>query len=149
VEIADTLELLLGSWALTRLIDDRPGATSTRLDGQATWRIAPAGDGGLRRARLDELGELTAGPHRVTAHRTLDAVSSDAGDLQLFFADGRPFIELDLRAGAWSATHLCGDDIYEISTKVRDLDTIEERWHVRGPEKDYDALSVLRRLPKP
>lgn len=64
----------------------------------------------------------------------------------LHFSDGRPYVELDLRSGAWQAVHDCGADRYEIETVVRSASTIEERWRVRGPAKDYTALTTLTRV---
>ena len=54
--------------------------------------------------------------------------------------------ELDLRDGTWNAVHPCVADTYEIETVVRDAHTIEERWRVVGPAKDYTAVTALTRV---
>jgi hypothetical protein len=43
-------------------------------------------------------------------------------------------------------THPYGADHYEIPTVVRSPSEIEERWRVRGPTEDYDAVATLRRF---
>jgi hypothetical protein len=62
------------------------------------------------------------------------------------FADGREFYVLDLRSGQWSARHGCGADEYVVSYLVRAAGRLEERWHVTGPSKAYETVTILRRL---
>jgi hypothetical protein len=59
------------------------------------------------------------------------------------------YVDLDLRSGTWRSLHPCAEDHYEIVTVVRSPDEVEERWRVRGPAKDYEAVTMLRRLDRP
>ena len=63
------------------------------------------------------------------------------------FADGRPFYVLDLRTGQAQAEHGCGPDHYLISHRVLAADLLEEEWRVRGPDKDYRAITRHARKP--
>lgn len=98
------------------------------------------------RARYDEEGELRFGAHVGPATRRLGFTRVGDGAVTLHFADGRPFVDLDLRSGAWSGVHSCGDDRYEITTVVRSHAVVQEHWRVRGPVKAYDAATTLVRV---
>ena len=138
--IDDTLAFLLGEWRLSRSLDDhRSGALGT-FEGTATF--VPV-DG--NRGDYAESGELRWGAHTGPAFRRLALTRLTGGAVLLSFSDGRPYQELDLRNGAWDAVHDCRADRYEISTVVRDEVAIEERWRVRGPAKDYTAVTTLTR----
>jgi hypothetical protein len=143
----DTLAFLLGAWRLERTITDHRSGTAGSFNGEATL-IEIDADGGSsipERAHYEELGELRFGAHGSSARRTLDYVRLSDGSVLLCFADGRPFIELDLRAGTCRRTHDCGEDVYEIEMAVISDDLVEERWRVRGPAKDYSAVTALSR----
>ena len=43
------------------------------------------------------------------------------------------------------AVHQCRADRYEITYLVLSEDVMEERWRVRGPDKDYQATATLIR----
>ena len=67
----------------------------------------------------------------------------------MLYRPGRqPYVDLDLTGGAWDAVHPCGADRYEISTVVRSPDVVQEYWRVQGPEKDYTAVTTLRRVSR-
>jgi hypothetical protein len=111
-----------------------------------------AGHNGLgRRARYTERGEVRCGRHVGPASRRLDLVLVLNAAVMVYFTDGRPFLDLDLRTGYWLGSHLCGDDHYQIETFVASHDVVQEHWRVRGPTKDYDAVTTMRRtsLPRP
>ncbi|MHB1819713.1 MAG: DUF6314 family protein [Streptosporangiaceae bacterium] len=152
MEIADTLAFLLGTWRLERSIGDR--LTGTRLSFSGLASLTPAGpdeetEGEITpaRARYEESGELVIGAdYRGPATRTLDYARLGESGVMLYFATGLPFVDLDLRAGNWLGIHDCGADRYEIRTEVVTYDAIRERWRVRGPHKDYDAITSLTRL---
>lgn len=148
MEIMDTLGFLLGTWQVDRSIEDHQSGTQGSFEGTATFTEAAFGSDTHTegRARYEESGELHFGDHVGQTHRGLDYVRSDTATVALLFTDGRPFVDLDLSAGAWQSTHLCGDDRYEITTHVRSADLIEERWWVAGPTKDYEAVTILTRL---
>ena len=52
---------------------------------------------------------------------------------------------LDPRPGTWQARHDCGRDEYLLAGRRLDDATIEERWRVRGPDKDYEITTTLVR----
>ena len=61
------------------------------------------------------------------------------------FADGHHFIKLDLREGSSTDHHQCANDGYDVTTLVIDDDRIEEQWRVRGPAKNYVAVTMMTR----
>jgi hypothetical protein len=139
MQIADTLAFLLGTWQLRRTIADHRSGK----DGLFTGRGVLAGAG---RARYDEHGELSFGAHRGPATRHLEYAPLDSGAVFLYFRDGRPFVDLDLRTGEWRSTHDCGEDRYQIRTVIRSAATVTEHWRVRGPDTSYDAVTTWRRI---
>jgi len=143
--VLDTLQFLLGTWEINRLLRDHRSAAEGSFNGTAILR--PTLDRDLRdgRATYYEIGELDFGDHRGQARRTLNYVPLGDGSVRLLFADDRPFGDLDLRSGAWSSEHLCGEDRYNIDTVVKSDDTVEEYWQVRGPHKSYEAFTTLTR----
>jgi hypothetical protein len=146
MEITDPLAFLLGTWRLTRSIEDHRSRIEGFLHGTATFTRSPVA-GQHARTRYDEAGELVFGTYRGRAHRSLDYTPLDDGTLLVSFIDGNPFIELDLRGGAWRSEHVCDQDRHEIVTRVLSADVVEEGWRVRGPATDYDALTTLVRVP--
>ncbi len=134
------MDFLLGDWALTRRLEDhRSGAEGTFT---GTARLSPLPTG----AAYEESGEMQWGAYAGPAARRLEFERLADGSVLLRFSDGRPYVELDLRAGAWRAVHDCGADRYEIETVVRDDGALQERWRVRGPIKDYSAVTTLTRV---
>jgi hypothetical protein len=146
--VVDTLNFLLGRWALERFFTDRRSGTEGRFEGSATVTRSSSGQGaGLGpRAHYEEVGTLRFGSHEGPASRRLELVRLESTVVMLSFTDGKPFVDLDLRSGRWRSTHPCGEDSYEILTVVRSPSEVEERWRVRGPTEDYDAVATLRRL---
>jgi hypothetical protein len=139
--IEDTLTFLLGEWSLARKIDDHRAGTAGQFTGRAT--VTRAGAAGL----YNESGVISFGAHHGPAGRRLRLVPTPAGTVDVRFADDRPFFELDLTGwGVCTADHPCVDDMYVISFEAVDAHTLKECWQVRGPEKDYDALTVWDRL---
>jgi hypothetical protein len=145
---ADTLEFLLGSWDLTREIEDRRARTSGLFEGTATllldasaWSSRPSS----QLARYEESGELRFGARTTRASRSLMYERLADASVMMHFADGRPFVDLNLHSGEWHSVHPCGDDLYEMVTTVCSERVIHERWRVTGPSKDYAALTKLTR----
>lgn len=147
--VADTLEFLLGRWSVERRLSDLDAGRSGTFDG-AAWVEPTSGrqsqDG--RYARYREAGRLRLDGYDGAASRGLLYHGQHAGSAFITFADGRPFVECDLRSGAWDSEHVCGDDHYAISFLVCSADELREVWRVRGPAKAYDAETTLRRIPK-
>lgn len=143
MEISDTLGFLLGSWDVSRSYTDSRGGTAGSFQGQAVLAPDSAGSG---RARYEETGQLRLGGHQGPARRTLEYDRRPDGTVMLYRPGRQPYVDLDLTSGAWHAVHPCGCDRYEISTVVRSPDIVQEHWRVRGPEKDYTAVTTLRRI---
>lgn len=51
------------------------------------------------------------------------------------FEDGRPFHDFDIATNA-AATHLCGEDLYEVQYTFAQWPIWSSQWRVRGPRKD-------------
>jgi hypothetical protein len=148
VRIEDAFTFFVGVWDLDRSIEDhRSGARGT-FRGRASLTEISAGAGSDAAERLfyEESGELLLGAYRGPAHRTLEYARLHDASVLLCFADGRPFIDVDLTTGHCTRIHDCGKDRYEISMAAISHDLVEERWRVRGPEKYYDAVTTLRRV---
>jgi hypothetical protein len=127
-------------------VDHRGGVRGT-FEGTAAL-LRPkieTGDHGGRRARYDEVGELRFGDHAGSARRCFDYTQRHDATVMISFADGRPFVDLDLRSGEWQSTHQCGPDLHEITTLVVSGDILQEHWRVRGPVTDYEATTMLTR----
>ncbi len=150
VGIRDTYEFLLGQWRIERTLTDHRLHQTGLLSGTATVmprrRADPEWAEDQDVAHYHEVGELHLGEYRGTAHRRLRFVRRKHGAVGVTFEDGRAFVTCDLRAGSCCAVHRCGDDHYEVAWKVYTDDLIVEEWRVRGPHKDYEARSVLRKV---
>jgi Family of unknown function (DUF6314) len=144
VQTDDTLAFLLGTWELKRTIEDHRSTTSGLFEGRASLA---AGDpcSARERARYVESGELRFGTRVTRASRSLLYERLDDASVMLHFADGRPFVDLDLRSGEWQSVHHCGDDLYELETQVCSESVVQERWRVTGPSKHYLAITTLTR----
>jgi hypothetical protein len=147
MKLADTLSFLLGQWTLERFLTDHRSGTDGRFEGSATINRSSSGQsaGFGTRAHYEEVGTMHFGRHVGPASRSLELVRLESTIVMLYFPDGKPFVDLDLRSGTWRSTHPCGEDVYEILTVVRSPSEFEEHWRVHGPTEDYDAVATLRR----
>lgn len=122
---------LLGTWTLTREVDDRLAGERREVRGTASLALETPD-----RVRWSEEGVMTwAGPrgeHRVPVSRTLFVVRTD-GAWDVHFEDGRLFHPWAV--GAW-VDHPCAPDHYRGLIEVGDAGWTVE-WQARGPEKDY------------
>jgi hypothetical protein len=146
--VNDTLDFLLGSWRVERTVTDHRRGELGHFRGTATFTRSvdtnpPPDDG---RVRFDEVGEFQVGNYRGKARRSLEYVARADSSVAINFIDGHHFIDLDLTRGVSSDEHLCNLDRYEITTTAPSPDLLEERWHVKGPEKDYDAITTFVRV---
>jgi hypothetical protein len=147
MEITDPLGFLLGSWRVERHIEDYRIGVAGTFKGLATFEPLECG-GTLRlgtNVRYLETGELLFGAYRGHCQRSLEYVQREGTAAQILFANGRPFVDLDLSKGPSRSTHLCGFDHYEINFFAHSCDVLEEKWRVRGPMKDYEATTTLTR----
>jgi hypothetical protein len=147
VEIADTLGFLLGTWDLSRSYADHRSGTAATFQGQAVLVTDAAAE--PERAEYEETGRLCLGSHQGTARRSLEYIRQPGGTVMLYRPGRQPYVDLDLTSGAWAAVHPCGADRYEVTTVVRSRDVVQEYWRVQGPDKDYTAVTTLRRRSGP
>ena len=134
--MVDLVRFLAGRWTVERTL--RWGDETGDFTGTAEFR--PDGDGLV----WDEEGRLRWQRYDGRARRRLLVVPAGDG-WEVRFDDGRPFHPLDLRTGAASAVHPCGEDRYEGDYRVVGDDELHVRWRVVGPAKDQDIRSRYRR----
>lgn len=148
MEIVDAIDFLLGIWRLSRSIEDHRYGIHASFQGTAELFEDEPGSSAVigGRAHYEEKGELHYGSHRGPAFRKLDYARSENATAMLYFADGRPFVDLDLRNRTWRSSHLCGSDHYEISTQIRSSTIVSEAWRVWGPSTSYEATTTLTRM---
>jgi hypothetical protein len=138
-----TLDFLLGIWNVERWIDDELSGDVGTFHGTATFVKDREGD---PRVRFDEAGVVRFGDYSGRASRRLFFSEGPDSLIDVSFADGHHFIDLDLREGSSQDHHQCASDGYDITTIVVDIDRIEEQWRVRGPAKSYVAVTLLTRV---
>ncbi|MDA8310033.1 MAG: DUF6314 family protein [Actinomycetota bacterium] len=145
--VDDTFGFLLGEWCVQRAVTNHRQSVSGVFSGTVT--VAPieqTASTDLEIAEYREVGSLRMGAYQGVAHRRLRYLRQQNGVVVITFEDGRTFARCDLRAGRCDATHLCGNDRYDITWRVRTAQVVTEEWRARGPEKDYVASTVLRRV---
>ncbi len=170
MRVPDTLAFAAGHWRIERVLADHRSGTGGRFTGQAVLREpgrpgpepgrpgpepgrpgpepgrrGPAGRPGPAGHIYTETGELRFGTHTGPATRSLRYQGLPDGTVDVRFADGHLFYQLDLRSGRCAAVHQCRADRYEITYLVLGEDLMEEHWRVRGPDKDYAATATLIR----
>lgn len=126
---------LLGTWSLTRVVEDRRAGERRDVVGSATL-VQEAGD----RVRWSEEGVMSWGGRSVPVSRTLYVERSTEGWF-VHFADGRPFHPW---AVGTRLEHPCAPDHYRGVVTV-DGDPVTRwtvEWHAVGPEKDYVLTTV-------
>ncbi|MGW7577499.1 DUF6314 family protein [Streptomyces sp. NPDC054765] len=133
---------LSGRWSIERTVCDLRTGAAGSFRGTAEFRPDATGEVLLH---LEE-GRLHWGGAVHPASRTLRLRPRPDGTAEVAFADGRPFHDLDLRTGRWSAVHPCAEDRYEGTFTVAGTDTWHLRWQVGGPAKDQLLSSEYRRL---
>ena len=148
VPVPEVLAFLAGTWHVERELRD--GDRTGHFTGTAEFR--PESDGSDNGGDGDgdwlhvEDGVMDWGEVSREAGRTLRLTPHADGTADVFFADGRPFHTLDLRAGRWTAVHPCAADHYEGTFTVVSPDEWHLRWDVRGPAKDQLLDSVYTRV---
>jgi Family of unknown function (DUF6314) len=148
--VDDTFSLLIGEWKLERMLDDHLSGVSGRFQGSAVVQAAEpergSGQAAADVAEYRERGRIEFGAHSGPSHRALQFRRRNDGSVAVRFADGLPFFELDLSTGSCDALHPCRADSYQLSFELKSRDLLVERWSVRGPAKNYDAVTVWRRM---
>ena len=111
---------------LVRSIVDLDNQTRIVADGSAALR--PDGDA----LAYDEAVVFHAGGKLIRATRAY-RYSRAQGSIVATFADGSPFFSTRLDAnGAGSASHRCGDDLYELTLTLRAPNIWTTIWDVSG-----------------
>jgi hypothetical protein len=139
--VDDLASFLRGSWRIDRDILDGGGMVVGRFTGVGTFEVDAAVPGLLR---YQEQGTLQLGTHGSPASRRL-GYHVAGGRAEVVFADGRPFHDLDLRAGSHDAEHVCGQDLYRGRFEVVSDHSWGHEWSVIGPRKDHLIRTTLDR----
>lgn len=129
----------LGSWQVARSIDDRLTHQVGAFHGTA--RFVTLGSG----LDYSEIGKmrLGTGPQMQAERRYLWQWAHS--DIEVCFADGAAFHRFVPAGKAAGTTHLCGEDLYDVTYDFTHWPTWEAVWRVKGPRKDYVSASVYTR----
>ncbi|MGZ5926673.1 MAG: DUF6314 family protein [Rhizomicrobium sp.] len=140
--INDLRAFLLGSWRISRRIQDFRLGISGRFEGRVM--VAPAATGIVH----EETGKLSFGIHQGEAtRRTLIAIGRPEA-AALYHADGSLFHALDLSSGTADILHRCADDHYRGRYRVLHGNCFWVSWYVTGPRKQYRlAIRHVRMAP--
>ncbi|MFG2355356.1 DUF6314 family protein [Streptomyces sp. NPDC048521] len=129
--VADALAHLAGRWRVRRSVRDLASGDEGHFDGTTVFGALEGG--GLLH---EESGTFTWRGVPRPATRTLRFLPGRApGTVDVRFADGRRFHDLDLRSGRYVADHPCAADLYRGEFTVRDADHWRTVWRVGGPAK--------------
>lgn len=147
--VPSLLEHLHGAWNLRRQITDRRAAATFTVDGTATW-VRPENAADRRLIYYEEglLSGLSALQTPTTVRASYQYLPGPrSSTAHVAFSDGRPFHDLDLVSGdSGPLLHACSPDEYVGRMITRGPHELLLEWHVRGPAKDYDAVTVLTRV---
>jgi hypothetical protein len=121
----------LGSWQMSRWIDDRLAGRKGRFVGTA--RLELEGQG----ARYREEGTLRLGEGPALAATRGYLWLPAEGGIEVRFADGRPFHRFTPHGRAPGTDHPCGRDFYRVTYDLTYWPSWETVWTVTGPAKDY------------
>ncbi|WP_221351576.1 DUF6314 family protein [Streptomyces beigongshangae] len=154
--VSDVLAYLAGSWRVERSVRDLASGATGAFRGATVfeWSEWPEGAERAERAEGAERSEGSGGTkgsagllHRESgtfewqgvarpAERTLRFLPGDGpGRADVRFADGRPFHDLDLTSGRYTADHPCAADLYRGEFSVYGADRWRTVWRVGGPAK--------------
>jgi len=150
--VADLRAYLAGSWTISRTLEDRRRGARGSFAGRAGF--APEGEGLLA---YREEGRLALGGFETVAHQHYRyafpappwvgrrAPQRTPHRAEVRFADGRPFHDLDLSDGLWTAGHRCAPDTYRGRFRALGPDRWWVRWIVTGPRKNQVLESLFSR----
>ena len=127
---------LLGTWTLTRVIDDHLAGERRDVRGTLTLELESPD-----RVRWSEEGTMTWAGHSLPVARTL-YVDRHGAEWTVCFSDGRPFHPW---AVGVRVDHPCHPDHYRglFETEGDPVSTWAVEWRASGPEKDYVMRTVL------
>jgi hypothetical protein len=126
---------LLGTWTMTRVVDDHREGERREVVGTAELAEVSAG-----RVRWSEEGTMTWPGHSVLVSRTLYVVREKDGWF-VRFEDGRPFHPWAIGR---QVDHPCAPDHYRGLIEVAPAPDLSwtVTWDAVGPEKDYRMVTV-------
>ena len=126
---------LEGRWSLSRRIIHGDGRVDT-MEGVVDFVRSD------RRLIQNETGMLEVNEHRMEARQSY--VWTEAQDqLQVFFADLRPFHTLLLKEATPEAEHFCAPDTYHVRYDFTRWPNWKSTWTVEGPKKAYVMTSIF------
>ena len=131
----------LGTWALSRRIDDRLAGQSGVFEGMA--RFTPDGPDA---AIYDESGLLRLGdaPPMTAERRYLWQFGAETVIVR--HADGRDFFRFTPGGRGAEIVHVCDPDTYRVIHDFTVWPRWQAIWTVTGPRKDYRLRSAWRRV---
>ena len=129
----------LGTWAISREIDDFKAGATAQFTGKAVIAEASCN------WDYSEEGQLSlAGGYKMQANRSY-IWSPREGGFDVFFEDGRFFHHIPLLPKA-EASHWCDPDQYEVSYDFSLWPEWRSTWRVNGPRKNYVMTSKFNPL---
>ncbi|MEV5914722.1 DUF6314 family protein [Streptomyces chartreusis] len=138
--VPDALAYLAGGWRAERSVRDLASGDEGEFSGTTVFEPLEDGEPSLGPPQgllHRESGTFVWRGVPRPAERTLRFLpGSSPGTVDVRFADGRPFHDLDLSSGRHVADHPCSADLYRGDFTVRDADHWRSVWRVRGPAKD-------------
>ncbi|MGC2485489.1 MAG: DUF6314 family protein [Acidimicrobiales bacterium] len=137
------LDYFVGTWHVERTITDSLSDDDGMFEGTATFTRNDEG------VAFEETGVMFLGAYRGPARRRLRYTEGPDSSIDVCFVDGHHFVSIDLASGTSRDVHLCERDRYDITTFVHSPDRFEERWHVSGPSKSYEAVTLFERQVEP
>lgn len=146
--VLDPVAYLRGLWHIEREIVDRTTGETGTFRGTAVFAAHAGADGSPLSLEHAENGDLTWRGVTRPAGRVLLLHPAGDGTARVTFSDGRPFHDLDLRTGRWTAGHPCRADAYTGEFEVLGPDGWQVAWTVRGPAKDMVLTSFYTRIKR-
>lgn len=129
----------IGSYDVSRVIDDARAGAQSRFEGRAVI----AGD--AQGAFYTETGALILNDQRFKAQRSY-LWRPNGARIDVMFEDGRAFHDFDPESGGLASEHLCGQDMYRGGYDVSQWPRWSVTWNVQGPRKAYASTTwYLRR----
>ncbi len=125
---------LEGHWTLQRRITHSDGRVDT-LNGTAVFQRSDD------RLLQIETGMLQVEDQKLEASQRYIWAVCDT-DLQVFFADSRPFHSVALGVASPKADHFCAPDTYDVQYDFSNWPNWLSTWNVHGPRKSYAMTST-------
>jgi len=145
--VADLRAHLLGRWQVQRTMLDRAPGSRGNFTGTVAFTSDSAPGSTPGSLRQSENGTAVWPTFTGPAFREYRLVPTGSpAAMQVLFDDGRPFHDLDLSQGTWTASHWCTPDTYQVRFSSPSPDRLDYEWDVTGPAKDLLLSTTLLRL---